>query len=96
MAKLEIEEEEKFVDLAYDLGCKAIKFIDPGSRNAPDRIVFCLNGRTIFFEFKVKDATSRRGQELYQSGLRRMGFEVYEVVSAKEAIDILKVFLCAS
>jgi len=91
--KLETEEEEKFVDLAFDLGCKAIKFIDPGSRNGPDRMVLCPKGRTIWFEFKRKDEEPRSGQYKYHDGLRSLGFLVYVVVEATQAEWILKRFL---
>jgi hypothetical protein len=96
MTKLETDEERKFVKAAYDIGCKAIKFVDPASRNAPDRMVLCPGGRVIFFEFKVPGKSSRRGQKKYQRGLEGMYFEVHEVTTCAHAMRLLKRFLCVS
>lgn len=97
MAKLEKEEEDKFVDAAFALGCKAIKFIDPSSRNAPDRMVLCPKGKTIFFEFKRTDKDEpRRGQVSYHTGLKRLGFQVFVVYTSSQAEHILKRFLDAN
>lgn len=93
MAKLEKEEEDKFVNLAFGRGCKAIKFIDPSSRNAPDRMVFCPKARTIFFEFKRLGDRPRNGQLKYHEGLRSLGFEVYVVYNAVQAACILESFI---
>jgi hypothetical protein len=93
MAKLEVEEERKFKELAYGLGCLAVKFVDPAKTGAPDRIVFCPNGRTIFFEFKRQGEEPRRDQLDYHKGLRALGFHVLVVYSAKEAATKLKVLL---
>lgn len=91
--KLEAEEEKIFEGMAFNLGCKAIKFIDPGSRNAPDRIVFCPNGRTLFLEFKRGKEKPRKGQISYHKGLISLGYKVYVVYNAIEAEYILKEFL---
>lgn len=93
MAKLEKEEEDKFVDLAFDMGCKAIKYKDPSSRNGPDRMVLCPKARTAWFEFKRPGEDPRPGQDKYHEGLRGLGFRVYVVYSAKQAERILEGFL---
>lgn len=94
MIELEIDEEEKFADRAFALGCKAIKFIIPGVRNAPDRQVLCPGGRVIFFEFKKTGKSARRGQKKFHAGLRSMGFECYVVYTADQAEGYLRKFLC--
>lgn len=94
MIKLEVDEERKFVNKCAEFGCKAIKFVDGSSRNAPDRMVYCPGGRVIFFEFKAKGKRPRRGQIKYQAGLKSMGFTCYVVYTAEQAINYLKDFLC--
>lgn len=94
MIKLEIDEEKKFEDRAFALGCKAIKFVIPGIRNAPDRQVLCPGGRTIFFEFKKDKKKPRRGQTIFHEGLKSMGFECYVVYTADQAEEHLRRFLC--
>jgi len=91
--KLEIEEEKKFEELAFDLGCKAIKFVIPGIRNAPDRLVLCPESRVIFFEFKRIGEDPRPGQTWFHNGLRAFGFECHVVYTAEEAVRILKKFV---
>lgn len=93
--KLETEEEKKFVEEAFKIGCKAIKFVDPGSINAPDRMVLCPHARVIFFEFKRPGKDSRRGQKTYQKGLEGMMFEVHQVYTCEQALVLLKDFLCS-
>jgi hypothetical protein len=91
--KLEIEEEKKFEEEAFELQCKAIKFAIPGVRNAPDRLVLCPSSRVIFFEFKRKGENPRPGQTWFHQGLMSFGFECHVVYTAEEAIKILKRFL---
>ncbi len=93
--KLEKDEENAFCKMAFALGCKAIKFIDPSSRNAPDRIVLCPHGRVIFFEFKRLGEDPRPSQSKYHKGLRSLGFKVHVVYTAKEAMRILMEFMYA-
>ena len=93
MAKLEKEEEKTFKVGARQLGCLAVKFIDPARTGAPDRIVFCPGSRTIFFEFKRPGEEPRRDQREYHTGLRGLGFHVLVVHSSKEALLQLKVLL---
>lgn len=93
MSKLEKEEERLFKEGAKRLGCLAVKFVDPAKTGAPDRMVFCPNGKTVFFEFKRPGEPPRRDQREYQQGLREFGFHVIVVTSAKEALAHLKVLL---
>ena len=88
--KLEIEEEEKYVKQALKLGCLAIKFKNPGRRNAPDRINLGPVGLIFFIEFKRIGEKPRPGQVNYFNRLRKTGHEVFVCYTADEALEILK------
>jgi hypothetical protein len=90
MSPLEKEIEDKFCEYAREKGCEPIKFKDPSRRDAPDRMVLCPGGRTIFFEFKRPGEKPRYGQLQYHRALENLGFFVCvesDLVRAKYSLD---------
>jgi len=89
MNKLEKEIENDFVRYARQRGALAVKFEDKARRNAPDRIILCPGGVTLFIEFKRPGEKCRPGQLAYHQMLSRLGFRVWVCETANEAKHIL-------
>lgn len=68
-------------------GGKAPKFISPGMRGMPDRIILLPGGRVIFVEMKAPGETPTPLQEKRADDLRKLGFKVY-CIDSVEAIDV--------
>ena len=65
---------------AEDCGCLFLKFVSPGLRGVPDRILLGPNGRMVFMELKAPKGQLRPNQVRMIERLRTMGHEV-EVVN---------------
>lgn len=57
-------------------GGVAFKFISPGRRSVPDRIVLLPGGRIVFVECKAPGKPPRAGQLREHGRLRALGFTV--------------------
>lgn len=58
-------------------GGKALKFISPGMRGVPDRVVLLPGARTIFVELKAPGEKPEPLQVKRAAELRELGFMVY-------------------
>lgn len=58
-------------------GAKAWKFVSPGLRGVPDRIVLLPGGQTIFVELKAPGKEREPLQVKRASELQDLGFKVY-------------------
>lgn len=88
--KVELEIELDFVIEANKRGVKAIKFIDPSTTGAPDRIVLCPRKHTFFIEFKKPGEEPRAKQRLYIKELMDLGYKVYTIDNLPDAIMALE------
>ena len=68
-------------------GGRAYKFISPGNRGVPDRLVILPGPRIAFIETKATGKTSTELQRVKQGELRKLGCRVFEDVDSKEKID---------
>lgn len=74
------------------IGGLCYKFVSPGRRNVPDRIVLLpaiyelCDPRTIFVELKAPGKKPTLGQSREHERLRRFGFQV-EVLDSIEAVN---------
>lgn len=68
-------------------GGKCWKWVSPGRRGVPDRIVLMPGGVVAFVETKSPGKTERPDQILVQRILRRLGFLVFSTVDSKSKID---------
>lgn len=59
---LERNIEGAFVAAAKRRGCLALKWVCPGRRGVPDRIVLCPDGRTMYIELKRSGETPSQQQ----------------------------------
>ena len=93
MKRIEQQIEDEFVEKSRTYGVRAIKFIDPSNTGAPDRLIFCPNGRTLLIEFKKPGGKVAEKQIEYHRWLDSLGFQVEIHDSVDEAIQSLERFL---
>ena len=65
-------------------GGKCWKWVSPGRRGVPDRIVLLPYGRICFVELKAPGEKEKPDQVRVQQILRSLGFRVYSSVDSKE------------
>lgn len=78
--------EALFVKLAKARGWRAAKFVSPGWRGVPDRIVFKGDGDLEFVELKAPGQKPTLQQMRRHEQLRNLGFNV-SVVDSVEAAE---------
>ncbi|MDR5772108.1 MULTISPECIES: VRR-NUC domain-containing protein [unclassified Caballeronia] len=84
---LEKDVEAYLVARMQDMGGLAIKFISPGRRNVPDRIVIFPSGKIVFVELKATGKTPNDAQIREHARLRRLNCAVYGCIDSKSAVD---------
>ena len=80
--------EKHLVAEVKKAGGVAFKFVSPGLRSVPDRIVLLPGGRIVFVECKAPGKPPRPDQLLEHERLRKLGFTVV-VLDSKELSCIL-------
>ncbi|HAG2567880.1 TPA: VRR-NUC domain-containing protein [Salmonella enterica] len=80
--------EKHLVAEVKKAGGVAYKFISPGHRSVPDRIVLLPGGRIVFVECKAPGKAPRADQLREHERLRALGFVVV-VLASKDLSDIL-------
>lgn len=78
--------EKHLVDRVRERGGRAYKFVSPGRRNVPDRLVLLPGGRPYFVETKAPEKSLRPGQARERRRIEALGFEVV-VAKTKEEVD---------
>jgi len=63
------------------IGGKAPKWVSPGNRGVPDRIVILPGGRTIYVEMKAPGKPLQPLQRKWAKTLQELGHEVYKIDS---------------
>lgn len=86
---MEKDIEKAFCKYAESKNCKAIKFVDPTTRGAPDRLVLLPKGKVLFIEFKTSTGRLSEHQVTYHKALNGLGLAVFICKSTQEAIDVL-------
>ncbi|WP_193160490.1 VRR-NUC domain-containing protein [Citrobacter youngae] len=80
--------EKHLVDEVKKVGGFAYKFVSPGRRSVPDRIVLLPGGRIVFVECKAPGKAPRADQVREHKRLRALGFSVV-VLDSKDLEGIL-------
>ena len=75
-------------------GGECWKWVSPGRRGVPDRIVIMPGGVVVFVELKAPGKTERADQVHVQKMLRDLGCRVYSSVDSKEKVDNAVRYLC--
>lgn len=70
-------------------GGKCWKWVSPGRRGVPDRIVIMPGGVVAFVELKAPGKTERPDQVRVQKILRDLGCQVYSSVDSKVKVDLI-------
>lgn len=76
--------EKRFVREIKKLGGKAPKWVSPGYRGVPDRLVILPGGRTIFVEMKAPGKPLSPLQAKWAVDLRKMGHQVFKIDSHED------------
>lgn len=69
--------ERRFKKEIERRGGRALKFISPGMRGVPDRLVLLPGGQAVFVEMKAPGEKPTPLQEKRADDLRKLGFQVY-------------------
>jgi hypothetical protein len=85
---LECVIEKSLVDQVKRIGGKAYKFVSPGNRGVPDRILLLPGGRIVFVELKSSSGKSTPIQMQKQKEIAKLGFPVF-VVNSKAGVNQL-------
>ena len=80
--------EKHLVAEVKKAGGRAYKFLSPGRRSVPDRIVLLPGGRLVFVECKAPGEQPRADQLREHKRLRALGFTVV-VLDSKNLEEIL-------
>ena len=82
---LEKDIERRLGERLVRMGCIYYKFVSPGQRGVPDRIVICPDGTLVFVELKRPGGRMATLQSVQQARLRRRGQLVEEIWTVGEA-----------
>lgn len=89
MQKKESEAEDALRRGIMRMGGIAFKFVSPGNRGVPDRLIALPGGRAVFVEMKRDTGTPGKLQVWQHKRLRSLGFEVYTVYGQDGVRDLL-------
>lgn len=86
--------ESRLVKEVKRIGGIAPKWVSPGNRGVPDRLVILPNGKTIYVEMKAPGKPLKPLQAKWAKTLMKLGHTVY-MIDSNERIDrfIVKVML---
>ncbi|UTG84518.1 VRR-NUC domain-containing protein [Bacillus paranthracis] len=82
----ESEVEGYLVKKIKQIGGLAPKWVSPGQRGIPDRIVVLPNGITLYVEMKAPGKKLAPLQELWAKRLTKLGHKAY-MIDSKEEVD---------
>ena len=86
---LEREIESYLNENVKKRGGRAYKFVSPGNRGVPDRMILLPGGRIIFVELKTKDRYPTKLQRVQIKRMRDLGADVRVI----RGMDAVKDFL---
>ena len=78
--------ERRLVRAVERIGGKAPKWVSPGNRGVPDRIILLPHGRTMYVEMKAPGKPLEPLQVRWAKIFRNLGHQVFKIDS-KEDID---------
>lgn len=76
--------EKKLKDGVLKCGGQALKFVSPGRRGVPDRLILKPEGQAIFVEMKAPGKPLEPLQRKRADQLRALGFKVYKLDSIED------------
>lgn len=78
--------EQYLVKKVREAGGRAYKFVSPGNRGVPDRVVVFPDGRIVFAELKCDTGELSAQQKNQIKKLRRLN-QTVRVIYSKEEVD---------
>lgn len=85
---IESQIERYLVKKCCEVGWLCLKFVSPGRRAVPDRLILVPGGYQMFVELKRPGGKPRPDQFAMIERFRRLG-QIVHIVDSKEAIDRL-------
>ena len=85
----ESELERRFVDFVKANGGVACKWVSPGRRGVPDRVVFMPGGRIVLVELKTIKGSLSALQVRFHQQVRALGTEVLVIRRVEEFALVL-------
>lgn len=82
--------EKALRDTVREAGGRAFKWVSPGNRGVPDRVVVMPGGKVAFIELKAPGKKPTKLQLLQHKRLTSMGCRVYVVDGISQIRDVLK------
>lgn len=76
--------ERKLVSEVKKIGGQAPKWVSPGNRGVPDRLVILPNGRTVYVEMKAPGKPLQPLQKHWARILRGLKQSVYKIDSLED------------
>lgn len=86
--RFESDIEEYLTKCVKNLGGLSLKFVSPGTRGVPDRIVL-FSGRVYFIELKTMNGIPSKIQKYMHRQFRRRDIDVYIISSHLEVDDFV-------
>lgn len=90
MGQLEKSVENRLRKACRRRGAMAYKFVSPGRRGVPDRLIVMPGGRCVFVELKQAGETPDPLQREEIKKLRKLGAEVYVAAGAAEVVELIE------
>lgn len=81
--------ERRLVQEVERMGGRALKWVSPGNRGVPDRIVVLPGGRVVFVELKRPGGRLAPLQRRWAKVLTGMGHKVYKIESIEEVLKFI-------
>lgn len=81
--------EKKLVDGIAGLGGRCLKWVSPGTRGVPDRIVLLPGGRVLFVEVKRDGGSPSKLQKYWHRKLKNLGMDARFVEGVREVEELL-------
>jgi hypothetical protein len=72
------------------LGGRAAKFVSPGLRGVPDRIVLLPGGKMVFIELKAPGEKPRKQQMYRMKQIEDLGFKTYTIDSYEAVKEFIR------
>lgn len=76
--------ERRLVREIKKIGGEAPKWVSPGNRGVPDRIILLPNGQTVYVEMKAPGEALSPLQERWKRKLQNMGHRHFKIDSVED------------
>jgi hypothetical protein len=90
---LESQIEKRLRERVKEHGGMALKFVSPGCRGVPDRLVFMPGGQLYLVELKAPGEKPRPLQRYMRKKLLSLGFNYY-IIDSYEAVEVFISEVC--